>query len=118
MYQTSDKNTKLCPNCAETLQAAAITCRFCHRGLSTIHYKKCRHCAEMVRKTASRCRFCKSDLSEPSEPPGRPPAGAPVPRIPINPRRSAEIALPFPESAESEDVCQPQSLPHEKKGSS
>lgn len=104
MQQLSRESTKICPNCAETLQSAAIFCRFCHRGLSAIHYKKCPLCAEMVRKSANRCRFCKSDLSESSEPPGRPPAGAPVPRTPVSPRRSAEIALPLPKGSESEDI--------------
>ncbi len=117
MYQTSDNNTKLCPNCAETLQAAAISCRFCHRGLSPLHYKKCTHCAEMVRKSASRCRFCKSDLSEPSEPPGHHPQGAPVPRTPINPLKSAEIALPLPST--NEEICESitEKLPQEKQKS-
>lgn len=106
MQQLSRESTKICPNCAETLQVEAIFCRFCHRGLSSIHYKKCSRCAEMVRKSATRCRFCQSDLSEPSQPPGtsgRPPTGAPVPRVPVNPLRSTEIALPLPIPSKSED---------------
>jgi Double zinc ribbon len=115
MYQTSNKNTKPCPNCAETLQAAAIFCRFCHRGLSAIHHKKCPHCAEMVRKSANRCRFCQSDLSEPSEPPGHHPQGAPVPRKPINPVKTAEIALPLPLANEEIFESISKKLPQEKQ---
>ncbi len=90
-------NTKKCPNCAEIIQVSADYCRFCHRGLSTLDFKKCPFCAEMVRKSATRCRFCQSDLSASSEPPGRPPDNAPVPRMPVNPRRSTEIALALPQ---------------------
>src|SRR6516162_4382940 len=85
-----------CPNCAELIQAAAVFCRFCQRGLSTAHFKKCPHCAEMVKKSAQFCRFCQSDLSEPSEPQARPPHGTPVPRKPLTPLRASEIALPLP----------------------
>jgi len=81
MQQVS--STISCPNCAEPLQATALFCRFCHRGLSTLHYKKCSHCAEMVRRTASRCRFCRSDLSELSE--ILTPTECAVPRVSVNP---------------------------------
>ncbi len=110
MYQISNESVKDCPNCAERIQASAIYCRFCQRGLSITEFKKCPYCAEMIRKTASRCRFCKTDLFDKGqspggkgEPPGnRPPHDAPVPRVPINPRRSAEIALSSPAKDEED----------------
>src|SRR5437868_5180517 len=80
-----------CPNCAELVQPEAIICRFCNRGLSQEHFKKCRLCGEMIRPAAKKCRSCLSFLSQP--PPIDPPAGAPVPRQPIYPLRSSEVAL-------------------------
>ncbi len=97
MIRISSESVKTCPNCAETIQAKAIYCRYCQRGLTKTEFKKCPYCAEMIKKTANRCRFCKIDLFGAGDPAGaRPPADAPVPRIPINPSRSAAVVLPLP----------------------
>lgn len=53
-----------CPNCAETIEADAILCRFCQRGISPLYFRACPGCAEMVRKDATRCRYCQSELPE------------------------------------------------------
>jgi hypothetical protein len=92
-----------CPNCAELIHSRAVVCRFCQRGLSDVHFKKCPYCAEMVRRFAKRCRFCESSLVEPPGASGRPPQGAPVPRVPNIPQRSAAIALALPTPEKTED---------------
>jgi transcriptional regulator with GAF, ATPase, and Fis domain len=51
-----------CTHCGESIQAAAIFCRFCFSGLSPRHFRACPSCAEIIRKDAEICRFCNSDL--------------------------------------------------------
>ncbi len=96
-----------CPNCAESIQANAVVCRFCQRGLSDVHFKKCPYCAEMVRRFAKRCRFCQSTFADPPGASGRPPQGAPVPRIPIEPQRSSAVALALPTPENDQDPAEP-----------
>ncbi len=105
-HSSLNQNSNLanCPHCAEEILASAIMCRFCHRGISFDHYKRCLACAELVRKNATRCRFCGSKLAEPPASRGRPQSGAPVPRVPRTPVRSAQIVLPLPAPAEDVDA--------------
>src|SRR5271168_4320545 len=51
-----------CPNCAESIKADAILCRFCQSGLSTDHFSECPYCSEMVRKDVALCRYCKTSI--------------------------------------------------------
>ncbi len=82
-----------CPNCAEQILRNAIMCRFCHRGVSSRHFRKCLFCSEMVRQLARKCRYCQANLpywSGPSQ-------GAPVPSPRTDPEGGAEVALREPE---------------------
>lgn len=61
----SEESEKIrCPNCAEMIQVAAISCRFCQFGLSEEHLQRCPFCSEMIRREAKLCRYCRSNLSQ------------------------------------------------------
>lgn len=97
-----------CPHCAEAIVATAVMCRYCHRGISQVHFKKCSFCAELIRRTAQKCRYCAMDVppapSPPRNPNDRPPHDSPVPRVPVTPDRETEVALPLPEEPEDIDA--------------
>lgn len=54
-----------CPDCKETIKAAAVICHYCQSGMTPPapnHGGVCPFCAEAIQEEAIKCRHCKSDL--------------------------------------------------------
>lgn len=59
----SVEGSRVCPNCAETVKAAANVCYFCGYGLSDQHFKVCDFCRERIRIDATKCRYCMAEFA-------------------------------------------------------